>query len=386
MKVSVSVGGRFHAFDLASQLQRHGHLNRLITTYPKFKAREWAIPNDKITSIMSNEVLRRGWRRVSKALGLSFNLQYWFSERFDRLAAKYITGEEDIFVGWSSQSLHSMRKARERKVLTVLERGSTHILFQDKILKEEYQHCGLSPRLPHPKVIEKEMREYEEADCISIPSRFVKKTFVDHGVPENKLIHTPYGVNLIDFFPLEKNDNTFRVIHCGSLSLQKGVHYLIQAFHELSLKNAELWLIGPVQEEMTPYLKKYGDPRIHVKGTYPQNRLKELYSQGSVFCLASIQEGLAMVIAQAMACGLPVICTHNTGGEDLLRDGVEGYVIPAKDVQALKEKILFLYENPEKNRDMAQAALTRTNNEHSWDVYGMKLVGAYKNILQRRFE
>jgi glycosyltransferase involved in cell wall biosynthesis len=74
---------------------------------------------------------------------------------------------------------------------------------------------------------------YQECDYISIPSLFVKKTFIEQGIPEGRLIHIPYGVSLKEFYPVPKEDRVFRLIHCGNITLQKGVQYLLQAFEEL---------------------------------------------------------------------------------------------------------------------------------------------------------
>ena len=195
------------------------------------------------------------------------------------------------------------------------------------------------------------------------------------------MIHVPYGVDLTNFRPVPKEDKIFRIIHCGAISIQKGAHYLLQAFYELNLPGAELWLIDSMSNEIKPFLEKYDNGRVFHKGPYPQNILYRYYSQGSVFCLASIQEGLAMVIPQAMACGLPAICTTNTGGEDIVRDGIDGFIIPIRDVEALKEKILFMYENPERRREMGESARLRVQSGFSWDDYGDRIVQAYAGIL-----
>ncbi len=104
---------------------------------------------------------------------------------------------------------------------TVLERGSSHMLYQRKILTEEYRKFGLEKEVVHPKVVERELTEYQEADYISIPSHFVKETFIQQGIPADKLIQTPYGVDLSNFHPVPKQDKIFRIIHCGETQYQE---------------------------------------------------------------------------------------------------------------------------------------------------------------------
>lgn len=262
-------------------------------------------------------------------------------------------------------------------MIGVIERGSSHMLYQQQILNEEGSRFGISINHTHPRVIEKELMEYEEADYIAVPSMYARRTFIEHGISEGKLIHVPYGVDLEEFYPTSKVTDTFRIIHCGGLTLQKGVHYLVQAFYELQLPDAELWLVGTVADEIKPFLARYQSPNIIVHGAKPQSELRWYYNQADVFCLASIQEGLALVLVQAMSCGLPVICTTNTGGEDIICEGQEGFIIPIRNMVALKEKIEWCYEHQEQCHAMGRAARTRVTQGFSWDDYGERIFRAY---------
>lgn len=383
MKVTISVKGRFHAFYHAKELQRQGYLRRLITTYPTFEVVKYGVDRSEVTSLLVHEVVERVWRRLPQALTVGYNLQHAFHELFDIRASRHIPGDTDIFVGMSSSSLHSIRRAKHLGIKTILERGSSHMLYQRTIMLEEYERLGVkAPYLTHPKLIEKELEEYEEADFIYVPSLFVKRTFLEHGVPVEKLIHVPLGVELNNFYPIPKRDSVFRVIHCGRLSIRKGVHYLLQAFFELGLPNAELWLVGPWAEEIKPFLSRFSSPAISYIGVFPEFELYKYYSQGSVFCLASIEEGLAMVQPQAMACGLPVICTTNTGGEDIVRDGRDGFIIPIRNLESLKEKILYFYENRDVCVEMGWSARERVQSGFTWTDYASKMVTNYRGILR----
>jgi glycosyltransferase involved in cell wall biosynthesis len=209
----------------------------------------------------------------------------------------------------------------------------------------------------------------------------VKSTFLERGVSKDKLVHVPYGVNLAHFHPVPKQDDTFRIIYCGSIGLRKGVHYLLQTLHELKLPQAELWLIGSLTGEMRPFLARFSSSAIFHKGPFPESELHKYCSQGSVFCLASTEEGLAMVLPQAMACGFPVICTTHTGGEDTVRDGQDGFIVPIRDVEALKERIHFFYTNRDACKEMGYSAQQRVKSGYTWVDYGNRMIGEYKRIL-----
>ena len=380
MNVNIALWGRFHGFNLAQQLQKRNVLNRLITTYPTFKAVEFGMEPSSVQSLLYLEILSRGWAKLPNRVKAARNLQLFWLEWFDRDVVKNLEEGFDIFVGWSGACFWSMQKAKEMGAMTIIERGSSHMAYQTQILEEEYDRWGLKFTGTHPGIYEREIQSYAECDRIAIPSLFVKRTFLEKGIPESKLIHVPYGTSLTEFYPIAKEDNIFRVIHCGGITLRKGVQYLLQAFYELNLPDAELWLVGSLDPELEPFLAKYQSDKIILKGKQPQNQLRWFYSQCSVFCIASVEEGLAMVQPQAMACGLPVIHTTNTGGEDIVRDGVDGFCIPIRDVEAIKEKILFFYENSDLRTAMGENALERAKTSLSWDDYGENIANAYSNI------
>lgn len=395
MRVIVSVGGRFHAFNLAKELEKRDYLTRLITSYPKFEVVKWGIPREKVDSVLIKEILERGFRRLPAAAKKLFNPQSAISNLYDKSASRRLV-PADIFVGWSSFSLCSLRKARKMGMVTVLDHGSSHIEHQDRILREEYEKFGVKAELAHPAIIQKEKLEYEEADYIATPSLYVKKTFLDKGISESKIIHVPYGVDLSDFKQIPKEDSIFRVVFAGGMNLRKGVHYLLQAFSELDLPNSELVLIGSKNPEIELFFKKYNidygmrrgastQNKIKFIGHVPQKELHKYYSQGSVFVLMSIEEGLAMVQLQAMACGLPVICTEGTGGEDIVREEKDGFVIPIRDVVKLKERLLYLYENPSIRNIMGQSAKERASSSFTWGAYGNKMVMEYQRILAKQY-
>lgn len=380
MNVTVSVGGKFHAFHLARELHKRGYLQKIITSYPNYLVQAFNVPAKRIDSLIAKEIGERLYHilKLQKIFG---NPQYFFAELFDRQAAKKIK-PCDVFVGWSSGALHSMRRAKELGAKTVVERGSSHIEYQNEVLKQEYDRWGIQPlagSLPHPRIIEKELCEYSEADAIAVPSLFVKKTFVEKGMPEKKLLHVPYGVDLSLFYQISKTDSVFRIIFVGGMTIRKGVHYLLQVFHELNLPNAELLLIGALHDELKPFFKKY-------KGSFrwiphvAHEQLYQYYSQSSIFAISSIEEGLALVQPQAMACGLPVLATENAGARDIIRNGIDGYIIPIRNNDALKEKILHMYDNPDLCRSMGASAKHYVQSRFTWDAYGAAVIRNYQNF------
>jgi glycosyltransferase involved in cell wall biosynthesis len=381
-KVTVSVPGRFWAFDLAVQLYKRGMLQRLITTYPVFKAMELGIPRDKVCSILPIEVMKRLWARLPASVCFRSEPYSVFNWFFELVAASHIPVDTDIFVGWSGSALSAIRRANKLGAVTIVERGSTHIETQTELLMAEYRLHGVTPCVATRHTIQTELMEYSEADYIMVPSDFVKKSFLDHRVSEKKLFQIPYGVDLTLFRPDLKSDNVFRIVHCGQLTFRKGIHHLLQAFTELNLPNSELCLIGRISAEINDYSKRHPCHGVKLLGSFPQSKLSHEFSRASVFVLASIEEGLARVIPQAMACGLPVVCSGNTGGVDVVRHGQDGFIFPAGNVEALKSYLRWCYDHQDKLKEMGQSARQHVSTGFTWEDYGDRIEAVYRKILK----
>lgn len=382
--IVLAVMGRFPTLYLAKYLSETGVPHRLVTSYPKYFTNRLGIPGRSTVTVPEVAVISGLVHRIgSHRVGRHFNPDWVLSEWFDIRARRLLTRGTTLFVGWSGRSLRCLKQAHRLGAKTILERGSAQILEQDDLLRQEYKRFGLPYTSIDQRFIDKELAEYDETDLISVPSTFVWNSFVKRGVAPGKLIKVPYGVNLSQFQPGRKQDKVFRIIQCSRLSLRKGVQYLLQAFTELDLPEAELWLVGAMTPEIRGLMGQYDHPRIILKGHVPFATLIDHYQQSSVFCLPSIEEGLAMVQAQAMACGLPVICTTHTGGEEIIRDGMDGFIIPIRDVEALKEKIQHLYENRDRCKEMGASALERVRSGFSWQDYGDRMVAEYARILNQ---
>lgn len=382
MKIIVSVIGRFHAFDLAKQLHDSKHLFLINSTYPKSVTNKWISDKSLIKSNFIIEILKRYFLRF-----MPFRIRLKFNDLLNYLHAisniKYFNNDIDFFICWSGSSLESIIEAKKRGITTILERGSSHYNYQMNILKQEFKKNKIDFKCDY-YAWKRELLEYELADYISVPSKFVFNTFVSQGISKDKLILNNYGVDLTSFRQIKKNDNTFRVIFAGNFSIRKGVEYLLRAFVELDLHDSELLHIGSLPDETKELRNKFKSNKIKYIGHIPQSNLYKYYSQGSVFVMMSIEEGLAMVQPQAMACGLPLICTKNTGGEDLISaDGEEGFVIPIRDVSYLKQKLLYLYNNPKKLKTMGNKARNRVQSGISWKHYGERYIKNLEYIKKR---
>jgi glycosyltransferase involved in cell wall biosynthesis len=380
MDVTVSFFGRFWSFNLANQLNKRNYLRSLVTSYPAYEAERFGVPKDRIHSLPHYEALQRILGRFPDWVPKLDNFEHWVKKGFEKSAANYISKNDDLFVGLSGVSEEGIERSKKLGVKSIIERGSSHVEYQRRLLRGEEDRTGAKIDMPYKRYLEKEKREYQKSDLIVVPSKFVKESFLEYGFKESKICNIPFGVDTDEFSPIEKKDDVFRVVFAGQMMLRKGVHYLLKAFSELDLPNSELLLIGSKRPEIDPYFEEYRDSFRFV-GHKPQKELYKYYSQGTVFAMCSIEEGLAMVQPQAMACGLPLICTPNTGGGDLIREEKEGFIVPIRDVDALKEKILWCYENQNECLTMGHAARRRVEEDFTWQDYGRRVVNAYRDLL-----
>lgn len=296
---------------------------------------------------------------------------------FDYLASKYMEERQDVFYGWMGMSLRQIRKAKKLGMKTVVVCASSHPTHQRKILEEEYKKWNVPFDIGDYKIYLKSLKELEEADFIKIPSDFVEKTFIECGVPKEKLIKIPFGVDLDKFETKKKYENNkFRLVFVGSVGIRKGIPYLLKAWDELNLKNAELYVVGAILNDIRYVIKKYKQ-RKDIIFTGHTNPIPHL-QKSDVFVFPSIEEGSALVTYEAMAVGLPSIVTFNTGS--IVRDEKDGFVIPIRDVGALKEKILYFYENRDEIKKMGKNARKHVE-KYSWENYEDRLFESLKEIL-----
>ncbi len=382
--VAVSCSGKFHAFALAEQLERHGKLAKLFTTYASQKnvrMRRFAGREDK--EIIPAE-------KIATAIPLAVGIRlcpahHFWNGLFDRQVARRLgkLSDFEVFIGWSGMSLRSLRVAKQLGKLTIIERGSAHIRYQDLLLREEYDKFGHSFRID-PRTIRQEEQEYAEADYISIPSFFAKQSFLDYGFPEEKLLLNPYGSSAF-FQPVDAASEArpLRVVYLGNLSFQKGLIYLFEALDQLEREGIkpEAWFIGKVGGELRTVVEKHSRPHWKFWGHINHYDLPDYLSRCDIGVLPSIQDGFGMVIPQMLSCGLPVIASTNTGAENVIKHGMNGFIVPIRSPEAIANHLRLLLTDAQRLQQMKRSAREERLIELSWEAYGNRYVEALERCL-----
>lgn len=368
--VFVASFANWHAYRLARQMHRLGALRKLYTAHP-LPIR--GLPSSSVINMRflgcAREFLERTGLGSSAWAGTAFDRQVSFAlRRRGRLGRVVVDG----FAGYC---LESLRVAKECGAVTCLERSSAHVAFQRKLAWEECDRQGI----PHSRIFFQQyeimLEEYRVADRIVVPSQFVARSFVANGIHPSRLLVVPLGVDIELFTakPPAHENGPFRVLFVGGSTVEKGIGYLLQAWNKLDLPNGELWIVSPACRPpgYTGLCRKVRWWRY-----LPQTELKQLYWKASLFCLPSVQDGFGMVVLEAMACGLPVIVTEHVGAADCVREGTDGFIVPIRDPGAIADKLLLLYENRERRREMGWAA-RQQSMRFSWETYGESMIRSF---------
>jgi glycosyltransferase involved in cell wall biosynthesis len=240
----------------------------------------------------------------------------------------------DVFICMSGIYLEAARFAKERYGAAIwLHRGSRHVLSQDEILA-----AVPGAERPSPLAIRRELEGYGLADRIVIQAAHVEESFRCDAGAHHKLFRNPTGTNL-SMFPVREDKPTlepFSLLFVGSWSLRKGCDILAEAVRRVV--GIRLRHVGAIGDCEFPV----GHPQFIHLDAIPQPELAALYSEADLFVLASREEGLSAVLMQALASGLPLVCTDRTGGADLAHTpalAARITLVPHDDVDRLASAI-----------------------------------------------
>ena len=380
LRVVTSCRSRFWIFDQARELARHQMLHKLLADDPKSYPKSFNIPPDKVQSLLLSGFINHGLGRLLHYLPAiqRHKVLQWIDNSYSCQLANFIPPNTQYFIGLSSFCLEALQVCRENRILCAVDHGSLHQSEEFRLVSEEAARWGVvTPNdLATDWIINKEDMEFKTADHIFALSSVARDSMVKFGVPPDKIFVNHCGVDLGQFSPGQKHDSRFRVIQVGGVTLRKGVLTLLDAFAQANLPGANLWFIGGgIQSSgIESQIQALLSPGVMFYKPVPQFKLRELYTQSSVCVLASVADGFGMVVAQAMACGLPVIVTENVGAKDLVVDGVNGFIVPVGTPSAIATRLRQLYNDPELCIKMGKAARLTVESGYSWREYGDRLV------------
>jgi glycosyltransferase involved in cell wall biosynthesis len=383
--------GTQYSHQLARQLARHDSLYQFWTGF--------AVPTDSLTGQLFTDYLPSGLRRkvanrvlrgvpsrslrtmpliewkALKRLRDGEPQQHVFHQRNRAFQQKIPTGslrKATSVIGFDTSSWLLAERAEDAGKPFFLDQSISHPLANESIMQ------GVAKRYPAwqaeietrlPEVLECERREHKLAKKIVVASSFSKRTLIAQGISEDKILINPYGVDLELFHPpaQPRERRPLRFLFLGLISARKGIPLLLEAWAKMNLRDAELWLVGPVSERERALIPDL--PGLKLMGKHAHQELPDLLRKCDVLVFPSYCEGFAMVILEALASGMPVITTEATAGPDLINDNEEGRLIPSGNLDALCEAMQEFAREPDRLESMGRAA-RRCAERFSWDAYG----------------
>ena len=292
---------------------------------------------------------------------------------FDVLASIRIKPPCDIYHGWGHFCYSCLIKSHNLGAKTIVERASSSILNQNRILTEEFKRLGLNSQPIHPWSIKKQLAEYKETDYVTLPSKYAYDTFIDEGYPREKIFLNPYGVDVEKFKPVKtEKDEKFRALFIGDNWIRKNLYDAEKAWSDLNLKKAEFIIRCNAP--------KFPDINYDtIKRVNWFDDIVETYNRADVFIMPSLEEGNALVIGESGSCGTPSITTYNSG--TWFEPDKSCFFVPIHDIKALKEAIKYCYDNLDELKKVGKNARKKCE-ENTWGHYGKKLISNYRKIAE----
>lgn len=395
----------------AMALSEVGYLHEILTTLAynpdaaQAKYTKW-LPS-KLRQLFQQELSRRTWHILGTGkiyiypweellrVGLvrsnlyhSFKLNpsqllSWVLHSLDRRAASHHLNGLNAVYGYEDGVATTFTAAKQQGLRCLYDLPIPYYQFSQAIQAEEAERfpelAVAMQAVQEPRwKLERKEQEISLADHIFVASSVTQRSLVEAGVSTEKISVIPYGAPIEYFRPQAKPDAQFRALYVGRMSPRKGVQYLLEAWQSLKLPNAELLFVG---SNLMPeaWLQPYQHLYKHI-ASIPHVSLNQYYSLASVLVFPSLVEGFGLVLTEAMACGIPVITTPNTAGPDIITDGIEGFIVPIRDVEALEEKLEWCYRHPTELAEMGRAARKRAE-QLTWQLYRQRLVAKVSSLL-----
>jgi glycosyltransferase involved in cell wall biosynthesis len=351
------------------------------------KKRGYEFSDSKITRLWFPEILR-----LISSDYLSQEKCRRYADRsydaLDQLAARTLPQLlPRVIHAYEDGAINSFKQAKELGVYCSYELPIAHWQTVRRLLSEEAERLPdweptlESTRESEDKLFRKE-EELDLADCISCPSEFVLQSIPKNIRSKKTCIVAPFGSPPCLPNKRLKQDNknyNLKLLFVGSMSQRKGLADLFEAMKILRNDSVSLTVLGQPSMPMEFYRKIF--PNFEYLAPCSNNSIRRIMQEHDALVLPSIVEGRALVQQEALACGLPLIVTANAGGEDLIEEGVTGYLVSIRSPEDISEKITRLIENRKSYPDFRIACQAKAQL-YSWKEYAQKIIDLNLSVIQ----
>jgi glycosyltransferase involved in cell wall biosynthesis len=315
----------------------------------------------------------------------------WRTDRFDATLARVVGRDRPgaLLVFSDVGSTRTLPICRRLGIPTILSMVHGDVREERQVLEAEaresaeflaiYLGNGCLDRQELAWLHERRLRDLELADRIAVPSDHIAETLVRHGTARDRIHVIPYAADSRRFQPLPRkpHESTCTFLFAGGISQRKGIKYLLEAWRAIRRPGWRLQLLGALPGDMAPLEPYLG--MVEVLGQVAHREMPARLAAADVFVFPSLFEGSAVVTYEALACGLPSVVSTSSGS--VVRDGVEGFVVPPRDVAALAARMQQLGYDPMLRATMSGAARARAL-AFDWSRYHAALVHLVRDLLE----
>ena len=412
-KIIVAHPDKQHSFYLASALQKNEELYRYITTV---YCKDDSITQKYIIKFLKGKNFKKALSRKSEVLNdsnvLQFNevynliiillskfpftldicryLRKKLSDRFGKNVAKYaIENDVDIVIMYDGTALKCFEKLSKDapKIKKILDVTTLNHSFMKKVFEEAMSKSGSDLLKKEFKYLwdKSFLKRYDDeiflSDYYLVPSGIVQKSLYYNKVSPNQILKVPYGVDTLKFSNSKRKiGGKIKLLFVGQVTTRKGIDTLLDAVSNFeSSSTVELIVAGAYDKNSSWYRKYEKLKNVKFLGFVTRDLISELYKSCHVFVLPSLAEGLALVGLEAMASGLPIICSEYSGVNDLVINRHNGFVID-ENSNSLTNLIQFFCDISNDEYEKMSYNARETALSYSWNSYELNVINELKHI------
>ena len=413
-KIIVSHPHKQHSFQTAIAIKRRGMLHKYITTV--YDSGNSLTSN--IKKMLNGSALKKAQgRRCSelqevevkqfyefgrliflatirfpKLLNIAISWDHIISYFFGKKVAQYaINSEVDAVISYDrfSADCFNLLKNDSPQIKRIMDISIVTTAYMKNTFENDMKCTGLrelkseNAFLWNEKVMGKYMQEIKSTDYFFAPSNVVKSSLIYCGVSEDRIKIIPYGVNVDKFsFSMKTvSEGPLKLLFVGQVNFRKGIHHLINVLRRFNKDVIDLTIIGSYDKTGYIYNEAVDMINVHFEGFVTPELLSERYRDADVFILPSLGEGMALVGLEALSTGTPLICSDETGVNDVIVNGYNGFVYNSGDNYELENIINWFLNNRDKLPEMSIKA-RETAERYSWNKYYEKVGNAIDEIMK----
>ncbi|MEQ1770196.1 MAG: glycosyltransferase family 4 protein [Devosia sp.] len=376
--VNLAVAGKFHYFNYVGLLADAGLLNRFYYSHKLSSHAEFNLPPQSVNAT-AKEHLLQGSRRLF-GQRYSHIIDPWFGALWAWEVMLRWSPADLLHVLAHGHALPLVHRAKRDGAKVIAEMVNTHHDNTRRVYERECEKWRIRPKPNNGTLTDRMDQEADAADLLLVPSEPVRQSFAERGY--TNIAKLPYGANLSRFYAAPARapepGGPLRVVCVGGIGLRKGQLHLLEAVRQLGSK-VRLTLVGVVDDEVRERIADYEGTFDYIK-TIPNSELVGLLHANDVFVLPSNEEGMAVANCEALAAGLAVVTTYESGAGEIIRHGENGLLVEAGQSDSIRAALEQLWGDRDLAARLGQSAAQSVREVANWQHYAEGLIEIYRDL------